>query len=81
MRKGTLYQRKQAQSLSQAVHAARLHFEQASHTNGHIPVEARFNPVEAPAEVFIDGLVIRQDPRVPIQHIQVTTEEMEETDG
>lgn len=80
MRKGTLYHKRPNQPLSLAVHLAKLHFKAASHTNGHIPVEARFSPCEAPGEQFIDGLVVCIDSKVPLQHIRIVAEDTKEDD-
>ena len=61
------------------IRMATLVFDQAYHTNGHPPAEARFNPAQLPPapeskEIFdATDLRIITDRRVPFDHIRITT--------
>lgn len=75
---GILFDNKRRFSPEVATRMALRQFNDAPHTNGHKPREVYFHPSERPDETSIAGLTVLTDKSIPLHHIRVTTDELEQ---
>lgn len=78
---GILFDNKKRHPAEVATRMALRQFHDAPHTNGHKPRDVYFHPDERPDETNIAGLTVLTDKHIPLHHIRVTTDELEELEA
>ena len=73
---GIMYLNQARLAPAAAIQAALVKWNQATHTNGFEPMEARFAPAECPEDPLISGYLVIADEQVPAGHVRLTTTEL-----